>query len=171
MNNQEVNLALEYLANQWPGDMHPDMAQTFGTELAGLEFGPVMSVLRDHLLNGGDFRPSVAKVLRPFKADAIEQASADFKAVLGVIWRPVGERDEHLSPRAAEAVSRMGGWSVIGQWEQEARHHQMREFGRVWDEVTEADTAKRLRSIASPASPLVASLAGAKVMLEEDTKR
>lgn len=164
MTNREMTIALNYLANQWPGDMHPDMVQTFGVELLHLDFARLMDVLRDKLMNGGTFRPNLADILRPFKADAIGDASEDFKKVLGVIWRPVRERDDHLSPRAAETVSRMGGWSVIGGWEQDARHHQMREFTRVWEDVTEADTAKRLRSIASP---LVASLTGAKSVKPE----
>lgn len=168
MNNDQVKLALKYLANHWPGDMHPDMATTFGVEIAELDFAQVMAVLRDLMLNGGDFRPSIATVLRPFKSDALGQASEDFKKVLGVIWKADwNERYAALSPRAAETVRRLDGWATVGQWQSDQRHHQLREFTKVWDEVTEADVAKRLRSIASPASPLVASLTGAKSVKPE----
>lgn len=163
MNNQEMTIALSYIANQWPGDMHPDMVQTFGVELLHLDFARLMDVLRDRLINGGAFRPSLADILRPFKSGELEQASRDFQKVLEATRRyPPGMRDGYLSPRAAETVRRMGGWSVIGQWQQDARHHQLREFSKVWDDVSEADTAKRRGAMASGASPVVASLAGAK---------
>ena len=157
MNNDETKRALLFLTEMWPGNISAALSRRYGELFSGLEFGPLMAVLDGLLENGGDFRPGLAKIRRPFEPDALEQASADFKAVLGVFWRPVEERYRELSPRAAETVRRMGGWETLRHWHPEKRHFQMRDFERVWKDVAVHDQSKALRAIASP---LLKSLTG-----------
>lgn len=164
MDEKEVNKALHVLNEMWPATMTRVQVRMYKEAIAELEAGPVEALLKDMMRSGDhEFRPSIAAILKPFQSVELEQASKDFQRVLEATRRyPPGMRDGYLSPRAAETVRRMGGWSVIGQWQQDARHHQLREFSKVWDDVSEADTAKRRGAIASGASPVVASLAGAK---------
>ena len=164
MNTKEIKESLQILSEMWPGKMTGLQARIYGEALAELDAASVEVLLKDMMRSGDhEFRPSIAAILKPFQSVELEQASADFQKVLEATRRyPPGMRDGYLSPRAAETVRRMGGWSVIGQWQQDARHHQLREFSKVWDDVSEADTAKRRGAIASGASPVVASLAGAK---------
>jgi hypothetical protein len=164
MDKKDVKETLRVLNEMWPVPMTSVQVRMYGEALAELESGPVEALLKDMMRSGDhEFRPSIAAILKPFQSVELEQASKDFQKVLEATRRyPPGMRDGYLSPRAAETVRRMGGWSVIGQWQQDARHHQLREFSKVWDDVSEADTAKRRGAIASGASPIVASLAGAK---------
>ena len=150
MTNDETTIVLQFISEAWHGKpISRNFARIMGTELITYQFADIMRVLRE-LHKTREYRPSLASIIKPFRPE-VEQASLAFPRVLKALDKSGQvERDAFVGKRAAETVRRLGGWGVVGIWDNAMRHHQMRDFERVWKDVIVGEHDETLRAIASP---------------------
>ena len=131
MTNDETTMVLRFISEAWHGKpISRDFARIMGTELISYPFGDIMRVLRE-LHRTREWRPSLASIIKPFRP-AAEQASLAFPLVLKACEKSAEEdRDAFVGKRAAETVRRLGGWAIVGAWNDQNRHHQLRDLERI----------------------------------------
>lgn len=87
--------------------------------------------------------PTVAELLRELGQSPAGEADQAFRDVLAAMLAAPERRSAILSPRAIEAVRRLGGWRVVGTWTTDTMHYRRREFREVYDAIGSVDVGPR----------------------------
>lgn len=165
MTNEETQVAIKFLAANWPQPMSDDQARAYGVKLAKHPFGKVMSILND-LADSEEWRPAWAKINKRLAPPAASPLEA-FQRALGIVnIYPQGQRDQKSPDAIRATVRRLGGWAVIGQMkiDGEERKWAEKRWAAAWEEVHAEIAAGRPMAELLPAkriSALSGVMAGA----------
>ena len=146
MRNEHVIQVLAFLNESWANKpLGAATMAVWGSELGKHDYRAVLTVLQD-LVRTQEWRPSLAQILKPLLADPDRKsASAAFETV----WGQINKRPREVSELEAQAVQRLGGWPIIGNWQLDQRHWHAKQFAAVYDELTEDARGEELRALAS----------------------
>jgi hypothetical protein len=135
MTNEETAEAIQFLNDTWAQKpMAEGTARIWGAKLSEYPHSDIMRVLSKFAYTA-EWRPALAAIVRALEPDTSEQASAAFASVRSAFIHPPGDRNRRLTPSAQEAVRRLGGWGVIGQWKTSNMGIHQKEFERVYSEI------------------------------------
>lgn len=146
MTKQQAEAIIEILNVGWAQHpIPPSTAAVWSAALSDSDFercrNAALLLVRTRM-----HRPPIAEVIATAApSEAQETAHEAYQAVLGVMWRPVADRAEHISERALAAVMRLGGWATVGAWDLDKGTWNFRDFREAYEDTTDrlADHARR----------------------------
>ncbi len=134
MTNEETQVAIKFLAANWPQPMSEDQARAYGVKLAKHPFGRVMAILSE-LSDTEEWRPAWAKINKRLAPPATSALEGFKKALMVTRVYSLDQRDQNAPDAVRATVARLGGWRVIGQMKTDEQQWNEKRWAAAWDEV------------------------------------
>lgn len=148
MTNEETAQCVAFINSSWNSKPLDKVAcRTWGAELKPYPFDVIIGVLRS-LLRTSEWRPSLFAILAAIdvgpKVKSVQEAFDD-------VCKQINKRasDRVVTDLEAEAVRRLGGWRILGQWQLDARTWNFKAFREVYDDLAAQAKQSELRALAS----------------------
>ena len=147
MTKEQYQAIIIRINANWPqSPLTKATAAEWWGHLGGLSFAAVSARI-DELVATEEWRPSLAKILKPLADAGKEQASAALASVMSAFVNPPGQRGHLVSEQAREAVRRLGGWGLIGGLDSSKREWLEKRWTAVWEDVGDEIAAGKMLAI------------------------